>query len=395
MATPDNDTRFPYGYDFFKWDAPFYETPEKVVAALYAANIEGKELESIHISGLGTDLKGDRYYTGEKHPVSLWFHEPLQLVFRDGTTAEILPLYNGGARVGVNSLPVRVASSINHTTWNLKGLLSLTLFKSKLLYRDAFFVERAQRTAYNAQPGMAKGYMTEKKTENIIRIFLNNSQLLELYTQDRGGSPAQYRLRLLEDGEVVQLPTQRWIAARKKGCSIELTPGLGTSSDMKIVPVYSCSPKQDSWGSRKNHLANYALSMDVDACSAYLGTVLRKYFDPAIQDRDEWYAGEARFDWYGVNLYTIDTAFKLIAEIRQIADRLEKDLDDPELKTLADGFYVMDTDNREYYTCTEEEICLRKIRAAVDLYRRFARSLESVLEAARLDGCDAIKFCGP
>ena len=397
MAIPADSPRFDHGYDFFQWEAPYYDTPEEGAAALYAARIEGKDLACIHVPGLGTDLKGDRYYMGEKHPFSLWFQEPLQLIFQDGTTMEILPLSNGGARIRVNTLPPGIKSGMNQTSWNLKSLLSLTLFKSKVLHQNAFYVERAQRTAYNAQPGMARGYVTQKKTENSIRIFLNNSQLLELHSEDRGlHSTVQYRLRLLENGEVVQLPTQRWIAARAKGCSIELCPGVGVSSDMKIFPVYSRSPKRDTWCSRKNYLANFALSMDVDECGDYFGTVLRKYFDPAIQTRDEWYSGEAGFDWYGVNLYTMDTAFKLIAEIRQLADRLEKDPNDPELKTLADGFHVMDIDNREYYSgIDEEEVRRRNIRVAVDLYRRFSRSLESMLEAASRDGCDAIEFCGP
>lgn len=396
MAMPDSNTRFPHGFDFFKWDAPYYDTPERVVAALYAAGIEGKALESIHVPGVGTDRQGDRFYTGEKHAFCLWFQEPLQLIFEDGTTLEILPSHNGGARIGVNSLPVRVGSSVNHTTWNLKSLLSLTLFRSRLLWQNAFYVDRAQRTAYHAQPGMAQGYMTEKRTETIIRIFLNNSQVLELFTQDRGYSPVQYRLRLLENGEIVQLPDQRWLAAKAKNCSVELTPGVGMSSDMKIFPVYS-SPRRETWSSRKNYLANFALSMDVDVCSSFFSTVLRKHFDPAIQDREEWYTDEPRFDWYGVTRYTMDTAFQMIAEIRETADRLEKDPDDPELKPLTEGFRVMDAvDNPEYYNgIEEEEIRRRSIPVAVDLYRRFARSLESMLEAARRDGCDAVEFCGP
>ena len=79
------------GFNIYQWDAPCYETPEKVVAALYNADIQGKELERIHVPGLGTDRVGDYFYRGEKHPFCLWFHEPLQLIFRDGTTLEILP----------------------------------------------------------------------------------------------------------------------------------------------------------------------------------------------------------------------------------------------------------------------------------------------------------------
>jgi hypothetical protein len=79
-----------------------------------------------------------------------------------------------------------------------------------------------------------------------------------------------------------------------------------------------------------------------------------------------------------------------------MADRLEENPDDPALKNLVDGFHVMDLDNREYYAGIDaEEVRRRNIRVAVDLYRRFARSLESMLEAACRDGCDAIEFCGP
>ena len=382
------------GFNIYQWDAPCYETPEKVVAALYNADIQGKELERIHVPGLGTDREGDYYYRGEKHPFCLWFHEPLQLIFRDGTTLEILPLYNGGARIGRNSLPVGVKSRVNKTTWDLKSLLSLTLFQAKVGSRDPFRLERAQRSTYNAYPGEKKGYMSRKWTENILEIYLNNDQKLELYTRDRDHSPEQYRLRILEKGEVVQLPTQRWMAAMDQSSSIELIPGPGMSCNVRFLPMFSSNPNK-GWKTGPDYRGSYTLSMDVDACAYTLGSYLYEYFDPSIQ-KEQYSCEKPRFDWYGVNLYTMEAAYSMLHAIRLAADRMEKNPSDPALRDFADRMSVTVLSNAEYYAgVSEDEERRRKILVAADLYRRFALCMQDMLDEARKDGCDILEIYGP
>lgn len=123
-------------FDFFEWSAPYYETPKEVFAALNELGLKGKRIVAINTIGsckdIGKSNSTNLYQTIRNAGIELgenWWEypninevllpwniilcEPIQFVFDDGETLEILPIGDGGARVAKNSIPIGMTDGMN------------------------------------------------------------------------------------------------------------------------------------------------------------------------------------------------------------------------------------------------------------------------------------------
>ena len=139
------NNQFDGRFDFYEWSAPFYETPQEVHEKLQSLNLQGKKLMAIYaVGGYGdiahtnTSMMYCRIVDAGIEPTPGWWEtypnlnrillpwdielcEPVQLVFDDGSTLEILPIEDGGARIGVNSIPKGLTDGLNDSAVDLNS----------------------------------------------------------------------------------------------------------------------------------------------------------------------------------------------------------------------------------------------------------------------------------
>ena len=146
MFNYGGDNYFCDRFDFYKWSAPYYENPKEVFLALNKLGLKDKTLVSINAIGAcrnidnsgGTSLYwtiadagielGELWWERYEHldsvlvPWNITLCEPIQFVFDDDTTLEILPIEDGGARIGVNTIPVGLVNGLNPSEVNATAL---------------------------------------------------------------------------------------------------------------------------------------------------------------------------------------------------------------------------------------------------------------------------------
>ena len=146
MFNYGGDNNFCDRFDFYKWSAPYYENPKEVFLALNKLGLKDKILVSINAIGAcrnidnsgGTSLYwtiadagielGELWWERYEHldnvlvPWNITLCEPIQFVFDDDTTLEILPIEDGGARIGVNTIPVGLVKGLNPSEVNATAL---------------------------------------------------------------------------------------------------------------------------------------------------------------------------------------------------------------------------------------------------------------------------------
>ena len=131
-------------FDFFEWSAKYYMKPIEIKNVLDSSHVYGKVIKKVNVIGIAhlsfaTDLS--KMITGagmelkdgwwESDGPNLYPHlddiripwraeacEPIQFVFEDGTTLEILPIGGGAARIGVNSIPKGLVEGLNHSDFD-------------------------------------------------------------------------------------------------------------------------------------------------------------------------------------------------------------------------------------------------------------------------------------
>ena len=146
-------------FDFFEWSAPYYENPKEVFTVLNEMNLKGKRLVAINAVGSCRDIgrtngvglyqtirnagiePGDNWRENYPHmdevliPWNIVLCEPIQFVFDDGNTLEILPIEDGGARIATNSIPVGMTDGLND------GGINTTAFFKELIGRKLNSIE--------------------------------------------------------------------------------------------------------------------------------------------------------------------------------------------------------------------------------------------------------------
>lgn len=398
-------------FDFFEWSAPYYLTPKDVIRALEAIDYKGKKVKSINVIGYVTNVGRNNnnllYWTIKHAGVEMkdnWWEsypfldqvmlpweaetcEPIQFVFEDNSTMEILPIGDGGARIGVNTIPADLSEGLNHSNFDANIFYSEAL--GKTIRGIEMRVEKTTKQYVNKYSIDAEKPHVETRTHYRFRIDFDASIEMEL---DQSWE-SWYWVKMRGFGwNEDKVPFSRIKASEKHTDQIPIINGRDGGGVFWIVPISSNSDKEPE----HFFVDNYGIAIDEGDVSTYLGAFLYQHFDPAVQEDDEdYYGGERSFDSYGSNLYTFDSIKVILREIAETIILLENDYNNPALSRVRDNlpWYRYTTKNRN--DLSEEEInALRRlgVPVAVDFYKRFTKRMEAMM---KLPGRDIMSFAGP
>lgn len=391
-------------FDFFEWSAPYYETPNEVYNALISLNIYNKKITAINSIGAGTCIEEyNLYYIIRDAGVKLgdmWWEtyenmndvlvpwrtalcEPLQLVFEDGMSLEILPFENGGARIGINSIPVGLVDGLNKNSVNTSKLFKELIGKS---IESVELRVNTNATKYiNRYSSSSNRDFTDTRIEYAIEFSFEYP----------------YKLTLKQDGdswyEVSAMENER----RGKINYRRIKESLLSQNNVQIINGHDSGGTFWIIGSSKNKENNtafpklrcFGISIDDYYVYEFLSTFLYKYYDSSIQERSKY--DDLEFDWYGVNLYSSDNMKKMIEEIRRTVIMLKEDYDNPTLDVVKSLWTYYQYTNKSKDELTAEEVNeLRKnaVPVAIDFYERFCKRIENML---KIPENDIISFAGP
>lgn len=392
-------------FDFFEWSALYYERPQEVCEALLKMNLLGKKLKAVNAIGACEHIGGNSgtilYETITNAGITLdegWWEryphmdnvlvpwkftlcEPIQFVFDDGDTVEILPFEGGGARIGKNSIPAGMVDGINDS-----GIDASEFFK-ELLGKELRDIEIIIRTEeeqsldrYARTYEKVNAYTRKKYT---IRFRFQYPYELEI-TRDLG---SWYVVCARGDWRHERIPYKRVKTACKMPYDYEeaIIIGDGGGGSFGIFGFNSegVQPALDC----------FRISIDEYAVSAYLSEFLYKYFDPAIQKREEF--EEDCFDWYGGNRYSFETVRVMLEDIRHVIVLLQEDYNNPSLAKIKSKWDYHKYTNKRNDEISEEEaneLRRKKVPNAVSFYKRFCNHMDNML---KIPGNDMITFVGP
>ena len=409
MFNYGGDNNFCDRFDFYKWSAPYYENPKEVFLALNKLGLKDKTLVSINAIGAcrnidnsgGTSLYrtiadagielGELWWERYEHldnvlvPWNITLCEPIQFVFDDGTALEILPFEDGGARIGVNTIPVGLVDGLNPG-----GVNATALFK-ELIGRKLRDIEI--KINYNETKRISKFSIDNNKESKEFRT----NYAIELAFE------FPYRLELAQGWESwsqVSAKGEDWRGKvpykrlkdntfSQKG--IEIVNGRDGGGTFWIIGI---SDKEERMSDIPD-LDCFGMSIEDDHVAEFLSAFLYKYFDSSVQDRYEY--EDADFDWYGINLYTFENMKHLVSDIRRAIHLILEDYDNPELEEIKSSwsYYQYLSHDKARDELTPDEINeLRKnvVPTAVDFYERFCSQMDNML---KIPGNNIMSFAGP
>lgn len=409
---PRGKDQFNGRFDFFEWSAPYYSTPKEVFIAVRKLNIVGKTIKDIHVIGSVSSLIGhytietilttagikltDNWRNEYPHmddvqvPWGVEACEPIQFIFDDDTTFEILPIGHGGARLAVNSIPVEITDGLNRS--NLRSDILFAELKERQVQRFEMYINtttknhiceyviennrdfKESRTTY--QYRFSFGYPYEINLEQRFESYYNIKVRGESETHD----DTTVCYRRIKDS-ISKIDDQVFICnGRDAGGTFWIVPINSDRDKDREIPFFD----------------NFGMAIDDYYVSEYLCEFLYCYFDPAIQEEDPYDPDSGKeFDWYGVNLYSYESMRKMLADIRRAADLLVNDYDNPELDEIKAHFpwHPYTDKHRDELTDAEKnELRKKGVPMAVDFYQRFVGRMEKMMA---LPGTNTISFAGP
>ena len=407
---PRGNNRFNGRFDFFEWSAPYYESPEEVVMAIKELDVIGKTIKCVNVIGTvealmdgwslcsllldaGVDLEQISWkdYPRLDHIRAPWgvtACEPLQFVFEDNTTFEILPIGGGGARIAANSIPVEIKNGLNDSNFDANRFFAelagktLETLKIYVNTTDKKYIE--EYTIKNN-----KDYHETRTTYRYCFSFdypyeINLEQDYESYYDitmtGESGAYEKTKIRYKRIKETINKNEKVFICnGRDAGGTVWIVAFNNDKTADKKLPF--CD--------------NLGMSIDDYNVSEYLSEFLYRYYNPDIQDESNYTTDVRQFDWYGVNVYTYDSMRKMLNDIRRAAQLLVNDYDNPELSAVKEHFpWYQYTDKPRDKVSEEEMNELRKneVPIAVDFYNRFIDRIEKMM---KLPGTNMISFAGP
>lgn len=394
-------------FDFFEWSAPYYENPKEVYIALNKLNLKGKNLLTINaigavgdvgntggtslyqtITNAGIDL-GDNWWeeypqmNKVRIPWTFELCEPIQFVFDDHTSLEILPIEDGGARIGFNSIPVGMVNGLNDS--GIKAGEFFRELKGKKLRNIELKIKRNEvETVDDFWLRQEKPYK-EIRTEYVIQLDFEYPYTLEI-AQDW---QSWYEVRCKGNWDQERVPYERKTIACKTSEIPTIVNGRDGGGTFWIIGI---SSKEERISDIPN-LDCFGMSIDDMIVSEYLSEFLYKYFDPSIQERNEY--DESGFDWYGGNLYTFETMRKMLDDIYATIDLLQTDYNNPQLDKIKSHWPIYKYTEKSHDELSDEELNeLRKnhVPIAISFYERFCLRMENML---KIPGNDLMSFAGP
>ncbi len=411
MITMKGKDDFKGRYDFFKWSAPIYETPEEVVRAVNILPLEDKRVKGISVIGSAWKIGGhekqqiyyrlcqlgydydDLIHNGYEHldkvqiPCQAEIFEPFQIIFEDGDTLDFLPMEYGGARVAKNSIPAGLTYGMNRCNFDAQPLLGEGLIGAKFC---EFSIDTIKENTYHYNKwNIANGSSARKeiKTTRKYIFKFDNGHRLEIEHQY-----GDYTIKLLEDFQnkaVMPYSKLKTIEKPMKQIEIEYIDGL------MVFSAFNSKAEYPDHNLPRTRYKNWSASVDDLYAEMFLLKFLYRYYDETIQDREEY--EQKNFDWYGHNYYTFEAMRSMISDLYTTADLLETNYDSAELDDIKKHFCAYSFPNdptREHNTEEEKQTLTREnILIAADFYRRFAERLETLLREC--DDCDMVVVSGP
>lgn len=394
-------------FDFYEWSAPYYENSKEVYKALEKAGAIGKTLVAINAIGLcdniggtngrylydtitaaGIDL-GDLWLEEYEHldkvlvPWRFSMCEPIQFVFDDKTTLEVMPTQSGGARIGENSIPTSIVNGLNYASVNASDFFQEFIGKK---LKNIELKIKSQETQYiNRYNVKNRKKFKETRKHYSIEFDFGHPFELDITQSWTGWYSISARGEVYEE----KIPYARVKRSSMTRKYVEIVNGRDGGGTFWIIGANSNEEKNASVPS----LDCFGISIYEHDVSQFLSEFLSKYFDPSVQKREEY--DEPGFDWYGINLYTFDSVRSMISDIKRVTEMIQFDYDNPELNSIKSHWSCYPHTNKMISEMTSEEINeVRKqaVPIAVDFYKRFCKRLEQMLD---VPGNDVISFAGP
>ena len=408
MFNYGGNNNFGERFDFFEWSAPYYETPHEVFETLNALQLGGRKLSAINVIGAYRRLGENNYFMYEKvrnagidlgdtllkdyeHLNNIrvdWKAvacEPIQLVFDDGLTLEILPTEDGGARIATNSIPAGLVDGLNDSTFDsnifFKEFIGkkIRYFEIKVVKKEEEYINEYSLKNGNSYTNIRHNYSIGFNFEDMFRLELEQSweSIYDIIAE--GPSSRKY------------VPYSRVLECKKEVQQTEIVPGRDGGGTFWIIG-YDQDEKEELPVPR---LDCFGISIDQMDIDDYLYFFLQKYFDSQVQDEDEYYYGERTFDEYGGNLYTFDTMHLMLDDIRMVIEIIQNDFNNPYLEQIKDEWPIyMHTDKHRNELSQSEinDLLLIHRPIAIDFYERFCKRMEDML---KIPGRNMMSFAGP
>lgn len=408
MQGVKGNDKFEGAFDFFEWSAPYYLTPYEVAKALNSIDLKAKKIKSINVIGYveGADkgLVYRRIRDAGIHADDNWIEsyphlnkvmvpwkvsacEPIQFVFDDDSTLEILPIGDGGARIGINTIPAGLSEGLNHSNFKAVHFFAKAIGK-KIKEID---VRIEKKTQQDFGRYWLDSETPHEETRTKYRICLDLDYPFEMELVQTWES--WYTIEMHGSGWDNQIPYSRVNASFKNIKQIRIINGRDCNGVFWIVPISSDEEARDE----QFFVDNYGISIDDDKVLDFLGDFLRRYFDPSIQDDtgDYYEDGKRAFDDFGVNLYTFDSMREILREISNAISMLENDFGNPQIAKIRNNLpWFQHTDKHKNELSDAQINALRKkcVPETVDFYKRFIKRMEAMM---RLPKRDIISFAGP
>lgn len=411
MEPVKGNDKFNGVFDFFEWSAPYYSSPKEVVKALNSIRFKGKKVTQINVIGFVGNVGksgGSSLYQKIRdagiEPEDNWFVtypyidrimvpwtakacEPIQFVFEDNSTLEILPTEEGGARIGVNTIPIGLTEGLNHSNFNAN------CFFNEAIGREITSIEMCVErltTQYIHSYNLDREKPYEE-TQHEYRFCIDFEDTFKMELVQACESWYIIKMEGSEGpGWDFQVPYSRVKEATIETEQVCIVNGGDNGGIFWIIPI-----SQD--GSKRFFVDNYGISIEDYYVLYYLGKFLCQYFDPDIQEDTGEYGddGKRRFDCFGGNLYTFDSMRKILQEISTTISILENDYDNPSIDFLKKHLPWHQFTSKRKDELSDAEINeLRKkgVPVVVDFYRRFIKRIEAMM---RIPGRDIMSFYGP
>lgn len=401
-------------YDFFKWSAPIYETPEEVVRFMTDLRLGHKVVKSVSVIGAVDEIGGRERnniyetlsrlgYTLEELsengydrmdkvllPRKATIFEPVQIIFEDGDTLDFLPMQHGGARIAMNTIPAGLTYGMNRSNFDAHRLFGKPLKGAKIQNFSMETVETSTRNYSRRNVNDTRLKRPDIHTAKTYIFEFSNGYRLHIKAEF-----GNYVLKLFQSyREEALIGYPRLKEIEKTVLQVEIET---TDNHMAFVP-FNNKKEKELCSHPRHRYSNWHFYTDDYKVSDFLIEILYRYYDESLQTNPDYYRWENEgFDWYGSNLYTYESVRKMITDIRRTAELFEADPCDAALADIKKRFSVYDFNGGDYdqnYSAEEKvSIINENIHVAVDFYRRFAERLETLLRENA--DCDMICISGP
>ncbi len=389
-------------FDYYKWSAPFFYTPQEIVRYIASVDLKEKKISAINTIGYvdtsvhsgvlyqkiteaGICLDGDSdwmktypHLDNVLIPSSVNLQEPIQFIFDDGTTLEILPIANGVARIGVNSIPMTISDGLNRSNFNanlfFKEIIGekIESFTMRIVQSDEVII--SVNSLQTEKPWTKTNY------EYHFEFCLGGLNKIILTQSWKNAYTVTYKSNHYKKSLV---PYKRLTDSVNEVEEIVIGRGW-RGAVFWIVPI-DLETEKENW-----EMNGYGITIYEEDVDEFLRGFLYQYYEASIQSQQD-----EEFQWYGPNFFTFDAMKRMIEDIRLTIYLLQNEYDHLLLWPIKNNFaWYQHTDKtRSELTDVEiDELRKKRVPLAVDFYERFCLQIENMMSLTDKNG---IVFDGP